>query len=75
MSMRDIIEKTNEQIKQEIYKAIGKDSGIEVQVHDGVVKLSGFVTTPESLDFIESTIRELPGVDEIENELQVKIMQ
>lgn len=67
--------KTNEQIRKEIYKAVGEESGIDIHVHEGIVRLTGVVDTEESLDFIESTIRELPGVDDVENELTVKVIQ
>ncbi len=75
MSERNIVIKSNEQIRKEIYKAVGEESGIDVHVYDGIVRLTGVVDTEESLDFIESTIRELPGVDDVENELTVKIVQ
>lgn len=67
--------KTNQEVREEIYKALGEESGIDVHVHEGIVRLTGTVDTEESLDFIESTVRELPGVDDVENELTVKVVQ
>lgn len=67
--------KSNQKIREEIYEAIGEESGIDVHVKGGIVRLTGVVDTAGSLDFIESTIRELPGVRDVENELTVKIVQ
>jgi osmotically-inducible protein OsmY len=66
---------TNQKIREEIYEAIGEESGIDVHVREGIVRLTGVVDTEESLDFIESAVRELPGVDDVENELTVKVVQ
>lgn len=65
----------NQKIREEIYEAIGEESGIDVHVREGIVRLTGVVDTEESLDYIESTIRELDGVDDVENELTVKVVQ
>ena len=65
----------NQKIREEIYEAIGEESGIDVHVREGIVRLTGVVDTEESLDFIESRVRELPGVDDVENELRVKVVQ
>lgn len=67
--------RTNEEVKKEIYFALGEESGIDVHVHEGIVRLTGVVDTEESLDFIEATVRELPGVDDVDNEMTVKIVQ
>ncbi len=67
--------KTNQEVREEIYKALGKESGIDVHVNEGIVRLTGVVDTEESLEFIESAVRELPGVDDVENELTVKVIQ
>lgn len=67
--------KSNKEIREEIYQALGEESGINVHVQDGVVRLTGVVDTEESLDFIETTVRNLPGVDDVDNELTVKIIQ
>lgn len=75
MTERNIVIKSNEEIRKEIYKAVGEESGIDVHVYDGIVRLTGVVDTEESLDFIESAVRELPGVDDVENELTVKVVQ
>ncbi len=75
MTERNIVIKSNEQIRKDIYRAVGDESGIDVHVHDGIVRLTGVVDTKESLDFIESAIRDLPGVDDVENELTVKVVQ
>lgn len=67
--------KSNQEVREEIYKALGEESGIDVHVHEGIVRLTGTVDTEESLEFIESAVRELPGVDDVENELTVKVVQ
>jgi osmotically-inducible protein OsmY len=67
--------KSNQKIREEIYEAIGEESGIDVHVRDGMVRLTGLVDTEESIDFIESAVRQLDGVDDVENELKVKIVQ
>jgi osmotically-inducible protein OsmY len=74
-SIRDNLGRSNEEVRKEIYRALGEESGIDVHVHEGIVRLTGVVDTEESLDFIETTVRELPGVDDVENELTVKIVQ
>ncbi len=66
---------TNQEIREEIYAALGEESGIDVHVREGIVRLTGVVDTAESLDFIEGTVRDLPGVDDVENELTVKVVQ
>ncbi|MEA9357359.1 BON domain-containing protein [Bacteriovorax sp. PP10] len=75
ISIRNNLSRSNEEVRKEIYRALGEESGIDVHVHEGIVRLTGVVDTEESLDFIESTVRELPGVDDVENELTVKIVQ
>lgn len=67
--------KSNQKIREEIYEAIGEESGIDVHVREGIVRLTGVVDTEGSLDFIESVVRELSGVDDVENELTVKVVQ
>jgi osmotically-inducible protein OsmY len=74
-SIRNNLNRSNEEVRKEIYRALGEESGIDVHVHEGIVRLTGVVDTEESLDFIETTVRELPGVDDVENELTVKIVQ
>ena len=66
---------TNQEIREEIYAALGEESGIDVHVREGIVRLTGVVDTTESLDFIEGTFRDLPGVDDVEYELTVKVVQ
>ena len=67
--------RTNEAVRNNIYKVLGEESGIDIHVHEGIVRLTGVVDTEESLDFIESAIREVEGVDDVENELTVKVVQ
>lgn len=74
-NIKDNLTRSNEDVRKEIYEALGEESGIDVHVHEGIVRLTGVVDTVESLDFIESTVRELPGVDDVDNELTVKIVQ
>ena len=74
-SLKNNISKSNNEVREEIYQALGEESGIEVHVHEGIVRLTGVVATEESIDFIEATIRELPGVDDVDNELTVKVVQ
>lgn len=74
-NIRNNLVRTNEEVRKEIYSALGEESGIDVHVHEGIVRLTGVVDTEESLDFIEATVRELPGVDDVDNELTVKIVQ
>ena len=74
-SIKNNLARSNEDVRKEIYKALGEESGIDVHVHEGIVRLTGVVDTEESLDFIEATVRELPGVDDVDNELTVKILQ
>ena len=66
---------SNQEFREEIYAALGEESGIDVHVREGIVRLTGVVDTAESLDFIEGTVRDLPGVDDVENELTVKVVQ
>lgn len=66
---------SNQEIREEIYAALGEESGIDVHVREGIVRLTGVVDTAESLEFIEGAVRELPGVDDVENELTVKVVQ
>lgn len=75
MSIERNLAKTNQEVREEVYKALGEESGIDVHVHEGIVRLTGVVDTEESLDFIETAVRELPGVDDVENELTVKVVQ
>lgn len=75
MSVEKNFAKSNQEVREEIYKTLGEESGIDVHVHEGIVRLTGVVDTEESLDFIESVVRELPGVDDVENELTVKVVQ
>lgn len=75
MSVEKNFAKSNQEVREEIYKALGEESGIDVHVREGIVRLTGVVDTEESLDFIESAVRELPGVDDVENELTVKVVQ
>lgn len=65
---KSIETRANQKIREEIYEAIGEESGIDVHVREGVVGLTGVVDTEGSLDFIESRVRE------VENELRVKIV-
>lgn len=74
-SIKNNLGRSNAEVREEIYRALGEESGIDVHVHEGIVRLTGVVDTEESLDFIEATVRELPGVDDVENELTVKIVQ
>jgi osmotically-inducible protein OsmY len=74
-SIKNNLARSNEDVRKEIYQALGEESGIDVHVHEGIVRLTGVVDTEESLDFIEATVRELPGVDDVDNELTVKIVQ
>jgi len=74
-SIKNNLARSNEDVRNEIYQALGEESGIDVHVHEGIVRLTGVVDTEESLDFIEATVRELPGVDDVDNELTVKIVQ
>ncbi len=67
--------RTNEGVRKNIYKVLGEESGIDIHVHEGIVRLTGVVDTEESLDFIESAVREVEGVDDVENELTVKVVQ
>ena len=69
------MENTNEKIRNEICRVLGEESGIDISVREGIVRLTGVVDTEESLDFIEGAVREIPGVDDVENELRVKIIQ
>lgn len=66
---------SNQAIREKIYKVLGEESGIDIYVYDGIVRLSGVVDTEESLDFIETAVREVLGVDDVENDLTVKIVQ
>ncbi len=66
---------SNSAIRKKIYKVLGEESGINVHVYEGIVRLTGVVETEESLEFIESAVREVIGVDDVENELTVRIMQ
>lgn len=74
-SIRNNLHRSNQEVREEIYRALGEESGIDVHVHEGIVRLTGVVDTEESLDFIEATVRELPGVDDVDNELTVKVVQ
>lgn len=74
-NVKSHLARTDAQVRKEIYEALGEESGIDVHVHEGIVRLTGTVDTEESLDFVESAVRELPGVDDVENELTVKVVQ
>lgn len=74
-NIRNNLVRSNEDVRKEIYQALGEESGIDVHVHEGIVRLTGVVDTEEALDFIEAAVRELPGVDDVENELTVKVVQ
>ena len=67
--------RSDQEVREEIYQALGEESGIDVHVHEGIVTLTGVVDTEESLEFVEAAVRELPGVDDVNNELTVKIVQ
>ena len=73
--IKNQLAKSNQEIRQEVYDSLGEESGIDVHVWDGIVRLTGVVDTEESLGFIETTVRELPGVADVENELTVKAIQ
>jgi osmotically-inducible protein OsmY len=75
ISIKNNLVRSNEDIRKEIYQALGDESGIDVHVHEGIVRLTGVVDTEESLDFIEETVRNLPGVDDVYNELTIKVVQ
>lgn len=74
-SIKNNLIRSDQEVREEIYQALGEESGIDVHVHEGIVTLNGVVETEESLDFIETTVRELPGVDDVNNELTVKVVQ
>lgn len=73
--IKNNLNRSDQEVREEIYQALGEESGIDVHVHEGIVTLTGVVDTEESLEFVESTVRELPGVDDVNNELTVKIVQ
>lgn len=75
LTLRSEDRSSNQAIREKIYKVLGEESGIDIHVHDGIVRLTGVVDTEESLDFIETAVREVLGVDDVENELTVKIVQ
>jgi len=74
-SIKNNLARSNEDVRKEIYQALGEESGIDVHVHEGIVRLTGVLDPEESLDFIEATVRELPGVDYWYKELTVKVIQ
>jgi osmotically-inducible protein OsmY len=66
---------TNQSLREAIYKVLGEESGIDIHVHDGIVRLTGLVDAEGAIEFIEGAVRDIPGVDDVENELQVKVVQ
>lgn len=45
---------------------------VNVEVHDGVVQLSGFVDDPSQIPKAEQVAREVEGVESVINDLQLK---
>jgi hypothetical protein len=69
--------RTDDLIKEDICEALYRNTGvdaseIEIFVKDGVVKITGFVTSPEQKMMAESAIENLTGIDEIFNDLSVR---
>ena len=63
---------SNDFVRNEIYQALGNESGVDVHVKNGVVILTGMVDHEEMRAAAEDLIKNIPGVYEVINELTVK---
>ncbi len=61
-----------EKILQDIYHALGDQGGIDLEVKNGHVKVSGVVDNHSDLERVINTILEIDGVSEVFNDLRVK---
>jgi osmotically-inducible protein OsmY len=59
-------------IRKEIYKALGDESGIDLHVKNGVVRVTGEVDTSDAMNWVIDTIRSLKSVKDVRNELHSK---
>jgi osmotically-inducible protein OsmY len=61
-------------VKTEIAKTegIGEAAAINVDSYRGVVSLAGFVDNPQQARVAVEAVRQVPGVHEVRNNLQVK---
>ena len=61
-----------QKIYQDIYQALGEESGIDLYVKDGIVTVCGLVDRQDEISWVVDRIREVRGVTDVKNELKVK---
>ncbi len=59
-------------IRKEIYRALGDESGVDLHVKNGIVRVTGEVDTRDTMMWVIDAIRGLKGVKEVRNELHAK---
>jgi osmotically-inducible protein OsmY len=59
-------------IREDIYRTLGEESGIDLQIKNGLVEVSGMVDTDDAISWIVDSIRSIKGVQEVKSKLRVK---
>ena len=62
----------NDKIRKEIYRVLGEESGVDIHVRGGIVRLTGEVDTKQIYTSVETNVKEVKGVQKVINELRVK---
>lgn len=60
----------NDEIRRQVYKVFGEDSGVIVHVQSGIVRVSGYVRNKKFLRSAINLARNITGVHKLINELK-----
>lgn len=60
-------DRLRERVRSQLGHVVARPSGIDVQVRDGRVVLSGVAASREEIDALVHTVATLPGVGEVDN--------
>ena len=64
--------RSSDAIRKEIYKRLGDESGLDIKVEGGVVRLCGVVDNEDIKASIPDTVRAISGVLDVIDEIKVK---
>jgi BON domain len=64
--------RSNDSIRKEIYKRLGEESGIDIKVEAGTVRICGMVDNEDIKASLTDTIQGISGVTDVIDETKVK---
>ena len=64
--------RSSDKIREDIYQTLGDESGIDIDVVNGIVNVTGMVDTEEAIGWISDRIRDVKGVEDVKMNVLVK---